>query len=260
MIGQVRDWLPYGVVTHDCVRRAIEEAVARWHDRWFIDAYVSVSDMTAAPEAPWSDGDDGGWRVLRAAVAVRLRRQGLARAVDKVLDTGTEGLSLTEGDRYVLAGLERRIVESLVEDIEQAFGLLGDMRAIPEKRRDALAEGGGLLVSLKDVSGRDILTLAVPTAVTLPILRAHLGAPTAPREALRPLTQAMGSANIVVEAVVGRVELTLTELNDLAVGDVLVLDRALDEPIEVAAADTRRIFARAMLTEVDDGVALVFNS
>jgi flagellar motor switch/type III secretory pathway protein FliN len=255
---QVREWLPYGVVTDDTVRLAVEDALTRWHDRWFVGPYASVSDMTAAREAAWSDSDDGGWRIHGAMVGVRIRRQALSRMVDKVLDTNSEGLSLTEADRHVMKGLERKIVETLAIDVEQAFGLTGELKAAPEKQRDALAENGGLLVVLKDPAGREILTLGLPTAITLPILKGRLGPPAPRKEGLQPLTGALGPASVGVEAVVGSVELTLTELSNLGVGDVLVLDRVVDEPVDIASAVSHRIFARARLSQVQDGIALVF--
>nr|WP_245344953.1 FliM/FliN family flagellar motor C-terminal domain-containing protein [Asticcacaulis solisilvae] len=165
---------------------------------------------------------------------------------------------MTEADRHIVKGLERKIIETLAVEIEQAFGLAGTLKAVPETRRDALAENGGLLVVLKDTAGRDILTLGVPTEVVLPVVRAQLGPPSPRRDNLQPLVDALGSAVVAVEAVVGRVELTLADLNTLGVGDVLVLDRVVDEPVDIASADSRRIFARARLSQVQDGIALVF--
>ena len=258
MTGRVRDWLPHGVVTHDVVRQTLEQAITQWGDRWFADVYASVTDMKSAYEAPGIENDDGGWRVYRSAVAIRTRRQALARIVDRALDIGTEGLNLTEADRYMLGELERNILENLAEEVEQAFGVPSERKPAPERPRDALSDGGGLLVSLTDPSGREVLTLAVPIDVTLPRIKAQLGTPAPRSEALQPLTRALSSVNVAIEAVVGRVELNLTELNDLAVGDVLVLDRALDQAVDIAAAGSQQIFAKAVLTHVDDGIALVF--
>jgi flagellar motor switch/type III secretory pathway protein FliN len=254
----VREWLPFGVVTDDAVRRVVEDAITRWHERWFVGPYASVSEMQAVCEAPWGGGGgDDGWYVYCSVVAIRARRQSLSGMVDKVLGLGGDGQTMNDADRYIVKGLEKKIVESLAIDVEQAFGLTGTLKAASETR-DGLAENGGLLVVLKDSAGRDILALGIPTETTLPVIKAQLGPPSARQERLYPLADALASAVVTVEAIVGRVELTLMDLNHLSVGDVLVLDSAVDEPVDIASAGSHRIFARAKLSQVQDGIALVF--
>jgi flagellar motor switch/type III secretory pathway protein FliN len=255
VIQDVREWLPCGVVTHDAVRHAIEEAITRWHNRWFAAPCLSVSDMVAVPEATWIDGEDDDWRIHCSAVAIRARRRALSRLADIVLDVESEGVILTDADRYVVRGLERKIIETLAAEIEQAFGLPGEVSA---QRHDMLAGDGGLLVHLRDSSGRELLTVGVPTEMTLPVVKAQLEPAAPSRERLQSLGNALGSANVAMEAVVGRVQLTLVDLNNLSVGDVLVLDSFVDRPVDIASVVSRQIFARAQLSHVEDGVALVF--
>ena len=260
MIGQVRDWLPDGFVNHEVVRETIDQAVAQWGERWFVGAYASVTGMKTTSGDPRNESDDAGWRVYRQAVGIRGERSGFSRMVDKALDINTEMSNLTETDHDLLRAMMRKILEDLAEVLEQAFGVPGDLKPSPQRLSDPLAGGGGLVMALTDPSGRNILTLAIPNDVILARVKAHLGLPSPSSETLQPLAAALGGVTVAIEAVVGTVELSLTELNDLAIGDVLVLDRAVDQPVDIAGVVSHHVFAKAMLTDGEDGLALVFNS
>jgi len=260
VIGQVREWLPRDVMIHDVVRETVELAVASWSARWFADPYASVTTMKPMPGDPRNEKDEAGWRIYRSAIAIRGTRPALSRMTDRALDIDASMPDLTEADRYVLTGLERAILENLAEGLELAFGLTGDGQPSPQKILDPLAEDGGVVVSLADPAGRDILAVAIPADVLLPRIKAHLGPPSRRMESLPSLTEPLGSVNVAIEARVGRVELTLAELNGLGVGDVLILDRTLDQAVDIASAETRQIFAKAMLTSIDNDMALVFGA
>lgn len=263
MIGQVREWLPYNALTHDIVGETIERAVVQWSERWFVGAHACVKGLKPVSGAPRHE-DDAGWRVYGQVVALQAGRNALADMVDAAMDIDTETMILTEGDKYLRAALEQQILTSLAWELEQAFDLPRSRpesaSSRPESIWDPLADGGGVIVSLAARSGRDILTAAVPVDLVLPKIKAYLGPAARRPEPLRPLGAALGSANITIEALVGKATLTLTELSDLVVGDVLVLDRTMDQPVDIAAAGSHQIFAKAMLTNVDDGIALVFNA
>ena len=260
MIVQSRDWLPLSVIMDDVVRDAIRSAVTLWSARWFVGEPVVVSGLKASSGAARNESDDSGWRVCRAAIAIRSDRPALSRMVGRALDTHTEDMHLTEGDQALLQGMERRILDDLSETLEQAFSLAGELKRKPQKIWDPLCEGGGLLASLVETSGREILSFALPTHVIVPHIKAHLGPVAQKTEALQPLTKTLGDVPVSIEALIGSAELSLAEFNDLAVGDVLVLDRALDQPVDITGAGSRQIFAKARLTHVDDGMALVFNA
>lgn len=260
MIGRVRDWLPSGVITDDVVLETVKQAVARWSERWFTGTYATVAAVKPVSGDPRNEKDDAGWRVWRTAIAVRGSRPAMSRAVDKALDITAPIPALTEADQNLISGFERKLLEDLAQEIEQAFGLPGEIRSDPQKVHDPLADEGGLLATVTDPAGREILTLAVPADVIVAKVKAHLGPPRRRAEVLEPLVKPLGSVNVAIEALVGGVELTLAELGDLAVGDVLILDRTLDQAVEIAGVEGREVFAKANLTSMDDGIALVFSA
>ncbi len=180
--------------------------------------------------------------------------------IDQALDVSTEMMKLTETDQVLLDALERKILDDLAGELAQAFELSGDGQAQPKRVRDPLVDGGGIVIALTEPSGREALTLAVTTDAAVSKVKSLMGPATKPAQSLQPLAGALGGVHVAIEAMVGKVELTLTELNELSVGDVLVLDRALDQAVDIVGAGSRHVFAKAMLTQVDDGIALVFNA
>lgn len=259
-MDEVRDWLPRDALGHEVVREMLEQAVAGWTERWFVGAYASIAAARVVAADPRGANDEG-WRVYRHSVGIRVTRPALARMVEKALDlAGPPPSPPSEADTYLLAGLERKILQDLTEAIEQAFGLPGDLSPDPRKIADPFAGAGGLAVSLADPAGRDILTLGLPAAAAWTRLKTRLAPPRRRTERFEPLARPLGAVDVGIEAVIGGVELTLAELNDLAAGDVLILDRRLDQPVDVAGVASGAIVAIATLTSLDDGIALVFSA
>ncbi len=259
MTQKVHDWLPREVLTQDIARETVEQAIARWSDRWFAGPHARLAALKPVAGDPRQDSDEAGWRLYRGAVALRTSRPALSRIMDRVLDITAPVSSMTEADEYVLTGLETRILDSLIEETERAFGLHGEAGPV-QKITDPLAGGGGVLVTVTDMSGRDIVTLAIPGDMIVKRVKASLGPASPSAGPLGSWAQPLDQVIMAIETRVGAVELTMTELHELAVGDVLILDRTLDQAVDVASAGSHQIFARAMLTHIEDGVALVFSA
>lgn len=261
MTINVREWLPWGVLSHEAVRETLEQAVARWSAQWFATpgVAVAVAGVRAAMTDPRPEGDGTGWRIYRTAVAVRCGRAALSRLVHRALDLRVEAPHPTSADLRILSGLEEKLLESLAVAVEGALGIVDRSRPPAGKVDDPLCDGGGVLVSLAEPSGREVLTLAVPAETLFRHVKAALGRPAAGNGRLQPLAEALGEVRIPLEAQIGKVELTLSELNELGVGDVLVLDRRLDEAVDIAGLLSHDVFAKAVLTQADDGLALMFN-
>ncbi len=259
MTATVREWLPWGVLSHEAVRETLEQAVAQWSGQWFTAPYAGVAGVRATMAEPRPEGDGTGWRVYRTAVAVRAGRAALSRLVNRALDLGADALDPTPADLRIMAGLEDKILEALAETVERALGVAGRTRPVPEKPENPLGDDGGVVVSLAEPSGREVMTLAVPGEAIFRHLKASLERPAEKAARLRPLAEALAEVRISLEARIGKVELTLAELDELAVGDVLVLDTRLDEAVDIAGLASHDVFAKAVLTHTEDGFALMFN-
>jgi len=240
------------------VREPLVSVVAQWSACWFVGDYATVTSLKISPGAARNESDDGGWRLHRKAIAARSEPEALSRMTDRALDTDTRDLMLNDNDKTLIKALECRLVEDLVERLELAFGVVGGENGGDRRVRDPLANGGGVLATLVDLSGRDILSVALPCHVVVPHIKSTLSPSLLPQEAPKSLTTAFGNVPMMIEALVGSAQLTLAELADLSVGDVLVLDRAIGAPVGVTVLNSRHVFAQARVTQTDDDVALIF--
>jgi flagellar motor switch/type III secretory pathway protein FliN len=87
-------------------------------------------------------------------------------------------------------------------------------------------------------------------SVLLSASRVEMLAPArtaAPGGTLEPCRQAIGDNPVAVRGVIGDTSLSVTELAELAVDDVLVLDQALGEPVALVAPDSGRTIAAGSL-------------
>jgi len=258
--ASVREWLPWGVLSHEAVRETLEAAIGHWSGQWFAAPYAAVASVRPAMADPRPDGDGTGWRMYSTEIAIRAGRAALSRMIYRALDLRADVPEPTPADARILAGLEEKILESLADTVERTFGVAGRPRQAPEKTEDPLKESGGLVVSVTEPTGREVLTLAIPAELVFRHVKASQGKPAPRPAALRPLPEALAGVSIAFEARIGTVELTLSELGELAVGDVLVLDRRLDQPVDIAGLASNDVFAKAALTQAEDSLALKFNA
>jgi len=248
----VVDWLPMGAVTSDAVRVKLEGAVDDWSRRWFARTSVGVGAVRS--RAPGALGED--WRIPHQIVAVSHTPRALARLANWALDARLDLLEPTETDRQLVGLFEPRLLDDLVSSVEDAIGGPQQMNgAAPDWSRL-----GGVEISLADSNGGALLTLAIPLTALLPLTKASLPARTRPRTGLEPIGKALHPTVVTVEASLGVAHVTLDELRGLSPGDVLVLDRRIDQGVELTLAGVDGPLARAGLSELEGRLALILQA
>ncbi len=236
----VRPWLPKGAFSDDAVKAALAEPLGRWSRRWFVREAAAV----AAVSRPL-DGGFGSGRVVAGAVAdAELPGTGKRRLLEAALDADLALLALGPDDHHVLDGLALRAVADLVAMLDD---LLGAGRDDTVRLRLAIAIGDG-----------DALVVTLPEHGLIPAMKARIGAvrrldtvPRARAEALRPLP-------VTAQGVLGAAELSLDDVQELGIGDVVILDRPLSEPVELRVAATGRRIGQGKLGRNGARVAIQF--
>jgi flagellar motor switch/type III secretory pathway protein FliN len=233
MSGKVRDWLPAGAATGRHARAHLEEKVASWSERWFAGASASLSSLAPCPA--------GG----ATAPPETLRIAGLALGADP------RRLVLSEPDRDILEGLAAAIAADLAASLGAPAPGEGPEPSPAEEAEPAILAGAS------DGEGRDLLQLAVPAAALVPAIKARIPARTA--QPLGDIERASGKTVTRIELRLGAASLSLAELAGLGEGDVLLLDRRVEDGVEVAAAPAASAFARGALEHTTDGSRLVLH-
>lgn len=254
---QARDWLPASLAACSPVSAAVEAAVRDWSARWFARRLVRAETLPVAPGRPEGDRAGVPWRVYGGAVALRASKHALSRLSGAALDVDLDHVILTENDRAVVRAFEQALLAALCVDIESALGVQGDAQGADGREvRDPYGGAGGAEVVLADGIGSVGVFIALPLKLVLPLCRSILP-PRRPRqEALSPLLASLASTKVIVEASLGEVIVSMSELRELSAGDILTLPTRLTAPAELRIKGSAQILGRGRLVEAAGDRAL----
>jgi len=247
-MGVVREWLPAEAVTGSVVRNALDTIIAEWAGLWFIDRVIrSVSlelsgkrDVTKLQAGPYIVGD---------VVTLECSAGAGALLVGWALSGEMDSLVVGEADRQLCDAFEERLLRDLVTRIEAGLGQQG----LPSA---AYAEPKGLVLGIGDNRGKPMLSLAIPFRAGLSFARKAMGARRQAEAELVSPVRALGSTRIVLEASLGRADIAIEDMQGLAPGDVVILDKSLTDPADLSLAGSSVVAVRAAVTVADSGITL----
>jgi len=154
----------------------------------------------------------------------------------------------TAADRAGLEVAANACVDDLRRRVAELFGPAVSAHRVEPRRRCA--------INLPDAPGA--LHLSLSDALLARWIRAALPPPP-PGSPVQPLQQALGAQCIQLSALVGRCRLPLRELENWAVGDVLILDRPVDAALELVIGRTLCADAPCRLIDAGDELHLALS-
>lgn len=219
MNAVVREWLPREALTPERIGASLSGAVGQWTERWFSRAVAEISlcrDRTrsqiGAPEQMHAEG-----RVVSVTVSGRGKRYLLEAALGETLAEK----ALNTADHRLLDAFAQCILEDLAALVDTSLG-------------DASCSHAGAPVQLTlALADKAIGFIACAEEALIPLIKGQLDGPAESIAIPTGRLAALGHVRIEVEALLGRVELPVEDLEGLAVGDVLILNRKLQAPVEL---------------------------
>ncbi len=201
-------WLPADTQPPAALDALFAGAVAAWEAQWFVGG---------AGQAPrLRRGGGSGWRCNAAGLAI-------GTAPDAALRIGARIVGVSAAARD---GVDRAVLEAVAEPclIDLRTRLIavagGDDGFVPVAGSDWVATlGDGLAFGLSDALFAALVRRLLP-----PVGLPRLGSGAA----------ALAAVPVAVGAAVGQASMRLADLRALEVGDVVVLDRALNDPVPIA--------------------------
>lgn len=226
MTRRTWNWLPDSALAAPPVLAVVDETMAHWSARWFATHRLQrgrLAFVEAAADLPVVA------RTPRLAVLAMEAWADLV--VGHALDIDVARLELGDGDRAVVGSLRDQMFQDLAERFDRALTVgTGDG---PESDLGS----GKAIIEFADDAGRKCLVLETSRAVLAEVRRSAL--PTAPRRPgrLEPIRQAIADSPVRLFAHVGSAAIALPDARRLAPGDVVILDRALDQPFDLVTGD-----------------------
>lgn len=230
-----RPWLPDGAITAAAVRRVLAPALADWSATWFVRSTAQPSDiepMKLPPILANTVITAGQGSVL---AAIPLSAASRLSAVALAVDIPDERTAI---DEALLHALAHRMLDDLARTVAKTLGPAdtdGD---------DAQIACGIVLGAVRGL----VLQLKRGTVVAA-MRRLMPAAP--PRSRRTDRHDALRASSLRIVAHLGKARLTVEALRNLNIGDVLVLEKKIDAPVDLVADGSSHSLAIGQLTSHD---------
>jgi flagellar motor switch/type III secretory pathway protein FliN len=251
-MAQFRTWLPDGAIEQGARNVPLRQAVADWSGRWFAHGKLAV----AADATPAGAIDTRGGRVWESpgGLAMVVAPASDDRLISLMFGAAPDQAELTAGDRDALDACVGACFGDLRTQVGRVFRLDGNS-PWRSASSPALDVGRWWTWQVEDDRGLSMALIAAEEALIARWVRNALPPPPA-QARLGSIAHALADQQIVVSAAVGRCRMSTSDLAGLALGDVLVLDQSLDQPVSIAV-NRRPKAMRCVVHRTDDHLQFV---
>lgn len=230
MTLSAKSWLPDGALDDGVLCDRVQAVAAEWATRWI-----------PLPKLHTDQAQDGEQPVLKAGDDTHFSSDGRLRLSASLacrLHLGMAMLGVAV-DRNQVASKDQALLEQLAgEALDDLAAILASDLAGSQPRAASVGSGDGRLQDDHSVCFRIVLAEAGPAidlALADELAIAARKNEAQPSRAPKPANwrAAVGTTPVRVGARVGDVSLSLSEISSLEIGDLLVLDRPVDDGVEL---------------------------
>jgi flagellar motor switch/type III secretory pathway protein FliN len=226
----VHHWLPKDAFVGRAAKDVLSGPVADWSARWIARAPAAVSRLRLV-EGGLARRDQS---ISGEHVELEMPGSGKRCLLEALLDVDLTEHQRSEGDMRVLDALADVVCKDLIRTFEAIVA------------GHAVDEAGGRLKLTLTIGRNDICEATLPASSMVPLLKRQFGNATNDRPLSR-LSAALRHVHVSTRVVLGDVELSLNEVRELGVGDVVVVDRAVGDPVDLRLPSSTRPLARGKL-------------
>lgn len=231
MTQLARAWLPDGALTPQRVEAALVDIAREWACRWFGDRSCTLVLRNESGKALSNNGDE--IRVEGKVAAVTFTGRGKRAALEAALDKRLPD-DMNTDDHRLLDVYARSIAEDIVAQFDRDL--------------DTSAPLSGTTITFALLlAGTETCKLICDRQAVVERVRSSISATAANSSALIDRRTALGPMPLEIEGILGSVDLTLDDLENLGVGDVLILDRGLENPIPIRLCSSHMQLGRGAL-------------
>ena len=237
---QVRDWLPEQAFTEEAAELILREPLSLWSSRWFMRASVAVRSARVSRANTQAAQ---GIHVRGTSSELRLSGRGKRALLEAALTTDLSTMILTESDHKVLDSFTTEIVSDLLATLDS---IGAGFSAEP------------FFSVVLSLAGAEMAVLDLSGPAFIPVLKKAMSTARKPAQKPRSRIEALKQTSLRAEGYLGRAELTLNDLKGLGIGDVIVLEKTLKDPVELRLPGTHQLVKRGKLIRTTETVSIQF--
>jgi flagellar motor switch/type III secretory pathway protein FliN len=249
------DWLPPSTLADARVRKVFSNEVGRWNERWFGGRLeLSIGEFLPATAARRSIPTNGDWRAIGSGVACHWNDKQASVLAQYVLDADQSQHQIAGVDGELLLSVADDVMADLASALGKATGLSKD--SVFES--GVFERYGGLLIVLNTPKKAEPqLKLAIPVAAAAAVRKSVVARPPLPEPLEGRLTDVFDKEEVAVAVHLGEATLSAQSLWGLAPGDVIVLEKDMDEAFPMVSAQNGERICALQLTREEGANALL---
>ncbi len=249
MIENARDWVPESALAEPLLQAELDRVIEVWSKQWFsTQAIQRCLVATARNGALTQQAAENDWRCLAPDVAIGLNQGAALSLARGALALGSTIPKMSDSDERLLVHYGEHILRELAQGLSRRIG-----HSSAPRESDAAAEAHWLEMRLGTSERGAVFSLRIAKPA-LAVLRKRLCKPFNPPPADRlPLSLALAASPVDVEASLGMARISVRDLQAIAPGDIIVLERAASDPVLLRSTSTGAAIAGVKLAG-DKGV------
>jgi len=249
---QPKPWLPDDALNPDRITPLLDSLLADWSNHWFASEHASAS---ATFQDDWPGGGANmQWRSVPDLASLALTQNLQTALVSAMLGCTIPPGSVQANDREVIGNLATSVIDDLLVRLGGLAGMDVDV-AKPIGEAMGLDDARTWEISFR--SGRRAFKIAISRDGLVNIMRRSLPQAVAPK--LASVRTGLAEQQVELVADLGRSSVALVDLEDLGVGDILVLERTDADRVELLVNGARSPFG-GLLDSVEGQTCVVLKS
>ena len=251
----VRSWVPSDT-SSATLDAGIADALGDWWRAWFVVPMSAVCGLAVPVVRPIPLGETSWYLVEGRAIAIGLPAPGVARLGALALDLDWSA-ERPAAEIALFDEVGTECLDDLKRRLSSPLGLSGATKwSGPALQRQW--HGASRRAEVSDRAGQVQIAIELSEPQFATMAKAQL-APRQPMPALDTLDGPVGALEVDLSALLGRCDLTLAELRDLAPGDTLLLDRRLDQSLPIFVEGSSADIGNATLVHAKEALSLHIN-
>lgn len=245
-MAEAQSWLPREALNDPRLGKSLSEIIDAWASHWFAIDAPKLADLRLDPKEPTFGGGDRHWQNMEPGVDFSIPAQGAERMVELALDLDAKSEQAALKDNPVLQSFHAMLLADLTKRLSREAR---DREPCSDQRPD------GAIFQVRTSSNETLLSVRLSRAYLITLRKTF-----APASSRRPLSSRLSDgvkdASVRVEVRVGTASLSLSDVRNLARGDVVPLNARIADGVTLHIPNDTHAFARATMRETSGRLGL----